>query len=77
LRQCGGARLRKLGEVVSQTLDCEPRRLKIIERLCEMFAHRDCAGVTELIAPSHLIPSGFAGPRLLLVSNFSDQLLKR
>ena len=42
LRQCGGARLRKLGEVVSKTLECEPRRWKIIERVREKFACRDC-----------------------------------
>jgi Transposase C of IS166 homeodomain/zinc-finger binding domain of transposase IS66 len=31
--KCGGARLRKLGEVVSKTLECEPRRWKVIERV--------------------------------------------
>ena len=36
--KCGGARLRKLGEVVSKTLECEPRRWKIIERVREKFA---------------------------------------
>jgi len=30
--KCGGDRLRKLGEAVSKTLECEPRRWKIIER---------------------------------------------
>ena len=45
--KCGGARLRKLGEVVSKTLECEPRRWKIIERVREKFACRDCDGVSE------------------------------
>ena len=36
--KCGGDRLRKLGEVVSKTLECEPRRWKIIERVREKFA---------------------------------------
>jgi transposase len=49
--RCGGARLRKLGEVVSKTLECEPRRWKIIERVREKFACRDCEGVTEPPAP--------------------------
>src|ERR1700741_2760517 len=71
--KCGGARLRKLGEVVSKTLECEPRRWKIIERVREKFACRDCEGVTEAPAPSHPIPRGFAGPSLLamvLVNKF-------
>ena len=38
--RCGGARLRKLGETVSRTLECEPRRWKIIERVREKFACR-------------------------------------
>jgi transposase len=75
--KCGGARLRKLGEVVSKTLECEPRRWKIIERVREKFACRDCEGVTEPPAPSHPIPRGFAGPSLLamiLVGKFGDHL---
>jgi len=42
--KCGGARLRKLGEVVSKTLECEPRRWKIIEHVREKFACRDSHG---------------------------------
>ena len=63
--KCGGARLRKLGEVVSKTLECEPRRWKIIERVREKFACRDCEAISEPPAPSHPIPRGFAGPSLL------------
>jgi transposase len=75
--QCGGARLRKLGEAVSRTLECEPRRWKIIERVREKFACRDCEAITEPPAPSHAIPRGFAGPSLLamiLVGKFGDHL---
>jgi transposase len=75
--RCGGARLRKLGEAVSRTLECEPRRWKIIERVREKFACRDCEAVTEPPAPSHAIPRGFAGPSLLamiLVGKFGDHL---
>ena len=71
--KCGGLRLRKLGEIISKTLECEPRRWKIIERVREKFSCRDCEGVTEAPAPSHPIPRGFAGPSLLamvLVSKF-------
>jgi len=45
--KCGGDRLRKLGEVVSKTLECEPRRWKIVEHVREKFACRDCDGVSE------------------------------
>ena len=73
--KCGGLRLRKLGEVVSKTLECEPRRWKFIERVREKFACRDCEAITEPPAPSHPIPRGFAGPSLLamiLVGKFLD-----
>jgi len=73
----GSSRLRKLGEVVSKTLECEPRRWKIIERVREKFACRDCEAITEPPAPSHPIPRGFAGPSLLamiLVGKFGDHL---
>lgn len=52
-------RLQKLGEVVSKTLECEPRRSKIIERVHEKFSCRDCEGITEAPAPSYSIPRGF------------------
>jgi transposase len=71
--KCGSIRLRKLGEVVSKTLECEPRRWKIIEHVREKFSCRDCEAITEPPAPSHPIPRGFAGPSLLamvLVSKF-------
>jgi transposase len=73
--KCGGLRLRKLGEVVSKTLECEPRRWKFIEHVREKFACRDCEAITEPPAPSHPIPRGFAGPSLLamiLVGKFLD-----
>jgi transposase len=71
--KCGSARLHKLGEIVSKTLECEPRRWKIIEHVREKFSCRDCEAITEPPAPSHPIPRGFAGPSLLamiLVAKF-------
>src|SRR5277367_119167 len=50
--KCGGVRLRKLGEVVSRTLECQPRRWKIIEHVREKFSCRDCEAITEPPAPS-------------------------
>ena len=63
--KCGSERLHKLGEVVSKTLECEPRRWKIIEHVREKFSCRDCEAISEAPAPSHPIPRGFAGPSLL------------
>ena len=71
--KCGGARLRKLDDIVSRSLECEPRRWKIVEHVREKMTCRDCDGITETPAPSHPIPRGFAGPHLLasvLVSKF-------
>src|ERR1700678_2671164 len=73
--KCGGVRLRKLGEVVSKTLECEPRRWKIVEHVREKFSCRDCEAISEPPAPSHPIPRGFAGPSLLamvLAAKFLD-----
>ena len=73
--KCGGVRLRKLGEVVSKTLECEPRRWKIVEHVREKFSCRDCEAISEPPAPSHPIPRGFAGPSLLamvLTAKFLD-----
>ncbi|WP_426616105.1 IS66 family transposase [Bradyrhizobium sp. McL0616] len=71
--KCGSERLHKLGEVISKTLECEPRRWKIIEHVREKFSCRDCEAITEAPAPSHPIPRGFAGPNLVamvLVNKF-------
>src|SRR5258708_114591 len=54
--KCGSERLHKLGEVVSKTLECEPRRWKIIEHVREKFSCRDCEAITAAPAPSHPIP---------------------
>ena len=56
--KCGSERMHKLGEVVSKTLECEPRRWKIIEHVREKFSCRDCEAITEAPAPSHPIPRG-------------------
>jgi len=73
--KCGGMRLRKLGEVVSKTLECEPRRWKIVEHVREKVTCRDCEGITEPPAPSHPIARGHAGPSLLAMVLASKFLL--
>ena len=71
--KCGGVRLRNLGEEVTKTLECDPRRWKIVEHVREKFTCRDCESITEPPAPSHPIPRGFAGPSplaMVLVAKF-------
>jgi transposase len=65
--KCGGARLRKLSEIVTETLECEPRRWKVVQHVRETMTCRDCDSITETPAPSHPIARGRAGPHLLAV----------
>ena len=67
---CGGNRLRKLGEDVTQTLETTPRRWKVIETVREKFSCRDCEKISQAPAPFHVIPRGWAGPSLLAMIVF-------
>jgi transposase len=67
---CGGARLRKLGEDVTQTLETTPRQWKVIETVREKFSCRDCEKITQAPAPFHVIVRGWAGPSLLAMIVF-------
>lgn len=62
---CGGLRLSKVGEDVTQTLEEIPRRFKLIETVREKFTCRDCGKVSQPPAPFHATPRGFIGPQLL------------
>ena len=62
---CGGARLVKLGEDVTETLEVIPRQWKVIQTVRERFSCRDCESISQTPAPFHAIPRGFAGPALL------------
>ena len=62
---CGGARLVKLGEDITETLEVIPRQWKVIQTVRERFACRDCESIGQTPAPFHAIPRGFAGPALL------------
>ena len=62
---CGGTRLRKLGEDVTQTLEVIPRQWKVVETVREKFSCRDCEKISQSPAPFHVIPRGWAGPSLL------------
>ncbi len=67
---CGGRRLRKLGEDVTQTLEVVPRSWKVIETVREKFSCRDCEKISQAPAPFHVIPRGWAGPSLLAMILF-------
>jgi transposase len=62
---CGGSRLSKLGEDVTETLEEIPRRFKVIETVREKFSCRDCEAITQPPAPFHATPRGYIGPQLL------------
>ena len=62
---CGSAKLSKLGEDVTETLELVPRRCKVIQTVREKYACRDCETITQPPAPFHVTPRGFAGPNLL------------
>src|SRR5216684_3717734 len=62
---CGGGRLRKLGEDVTETLEAIPRQWKVIQHVREKFSCRACEKITQPPAPSHPIARGRAGPGLL------------
>ena len=73
---CGGA-LRKLGEDVTESLECVPRTWKVVEHVREKFSCRSCEAITQPPAPSHPIARGRAGPHLLalvLVSKYGHHL---
>ena len=67
---CGGTRLRKLGEDVTETLEVIPRQWKVIQHVREKFTCRDCEKVSQAPAPFHVTPRGWAGPNLLAMILF-------
>jgi transposase len=62
---CGSARLSKLGESVTSTLEEIPRRFKVIDTVREKFTCRDCETITQPPAPFYATPRGYIGPQLL------------
>ena len=67
---CGGARLSKLGEDVTETLEVIPRAWKVIQTVREKFSCRDCEKITQPPAPFHVVPRGWAGPSFLAMLLF-------
>jgi transposase len=67
---CGGERLRKLGEDITETLEVIPRQWKVIQHVREKFSCRDCEKISQAPAPFHVIARGWAGPSLLAMILF-------
>jgi len=67
---CGSDKLSKLGEDVTETLEVIPRQWKVIQTVREKVACRVCEKISQVPAPFHVIPRGFAGPGLLAMILF-------
>ncbi|QKE93687.1 IS66 family transposase (plasmid) [Lichenicola cladoniae] len=67
---CGGTRLSRLGEDVTETLEVIPRSWKVIQHVREKFSCRDCERISQPPAPFHVTPRGWAGPNLLAMILF-------
>ncbi len=67
---CGSAKLSKLGEDITETLEVIPRQWKVIQTIREKFSCRECEKITQPPAPFHVTPRGFAGPNLLAMILF-------
>src|SRR5271170_5697115 len=73
---CGGE-LKHLGEDVSEMLEIEPVRFKVIRQVRPKLACACCERIVQAEAPSRPIARGIAGPGLLahvLVSKYADHL---
>ena len=67
---CGGSRLAKLGEDITETLEVIPRQWFVIQHVREKFTCRDCEAISQPPAPFHVIPRGLWGPSLLAMILF-------
>jgi len=67
---CGGGRLSKLGETITESLESVPRTWKVIEYVREKFTCRDCEKISQAPAPFHVTRRGWAGPSFLAMLVF-------
>jgi transposase len=67
---CGSAKLSKMAEDITETLEVIPRQWKVIQTVREKFSCRNCETITQPPAPFHVTPRGFAGPSLLAMILF-------
>jgi transposase len=62
---CGGDKLSKIGEDVTETLEAKPRQFKVIQTVREKFSCRACEKISQPPAPFHVIARGHVGASLL------------
>ena len=67
---CGSAKLSKIGEDITETLEVIPRQWKVIQTVREKFTCRRCEKIGQPPAPFHPTPRGWAGPNLLAMILF-------
>jgi transposase len=67
---CGGDRLRKLSETMTEVLESVPRTWKVIQYVSEKFTCRDCEKISQAPAPFHVASRAWAGPSLLAMIAF-------
>ena len=67
---CGSAKLSKIGEDITETLEAVPRQWKVIQTVREKFTCRRCEKISQPPAPFHPTPRGWAGPNLLAMILF-------
>ncbi|MCE6967012.1 IS66 family transposase, partial [Cereibacter sphaeroides] len=67
---CGSDRIAKLGEDITETLEVVPRQWKVIQTVREKFTCRVCEKISQVPAPFHPVPRGWAGPSLLAMIVF-------
>ena len=65
-----GARLSKLGEDITETLEVIFKSWKVIQHVWEKFSCRGCEKISQAPAPFHVIARGWAGPSLLAMVMF-------
>ena len=65
-----GAKLSKLGEDITQTLEVIPRQWKVIQTVRGKVWCRKCQKITQPPAPFHVTPHSYAGPNLLAMILF-------
>jgi transposase len=73
---CGG-QLKHLGEDVSEMLELEPTRFKVIRQVRSKLACASCDTIVQAPAPPRTIERGMAGPGLLahvVVGKYADHL---
>lgn len=62
---CGGDKLSKLGEDITETLEATPRQFRVVQTVREKFSCRACEKITQAPAPFHVVARGHVGASLL------------